>query len=265
MKITFRNPVARTCCWIAAARDLESRRPDRLFEDPFACHLHQMSDVEAFSDLGRDAIAYLALRTRYLDDLCRAAMARGIAQVVDVAAGMDTRAYRLDWPPGTRFYELDREEVLSEKETVLKELGAVPACIRRSAAVDLTGPWPDALLRLEFDPKRPSLWLVEGLVMYLNPSEVDRLLANLSGLAGPGSLLGADVAGQRILDPELRQELMDRFGFYWRFGTDEPAPWFERHGWLVTVDEPASWGHRFNRVYAGYDLLDGRFVMGVKR
>jgi methyltransferase (TIGR00027 family) len=98
-------------------RAWESARPDRLFEDPLAAEFvaaagwerPRMDDVppEARAALGRMA-SWVSARTRFLDDLLLDATAGGVRQVVLLGAGLDARAFRLDWPDGVRLFELGR-------------------------------------------------------------------------------------------------------------------------------------------------------------
>ena len=137
-----------TAYWTAAVRALESERADRLFSDPWAKAL--AGEVGAAWMAGRtpESVVPIVLRTRFFDDfLLRIAENEGARQVVMLAAGLDTRAYRLAWPAGMCFYELDQENVLGYKAHVLGIAGAKPAGERKSIAVDLTGSWQAALLK----------------------------------------------------------------------------------------------------------------------
>jgi methyltransferase (TIGR00027 family) len=116
------NPVAPTSRWMAAARARESERADRLFCDPLAAAL---AGPEGFAWLERMEFAaqsdgpglYPVIRTRFFDDFLLDACRRlEVRQVVLAAAGLDTRAFRLNWPPGTRLFEMDLPEVLDAKE-----------------------------------------------------------------------------------------------------------------------------------------------------
>lgn len=88
---------------------------------------------------------YLGVRSRFFDEFLGSAAAAGLDQVVLLAAGLDTRAFRLDWQPGTTVYELDAPKVLQFKDRVLTEQRAQPRCQRRTVAVDLREDWPAAV------------------------------------------------------------------------------------------------------------------------
>ncbi len=160
------NPsLALTARWTAMARAKETERPDRLFNDPWAAKLAgPEGEAWAAQQTGSPfSTAPMVIRTRFFDDfLLQAAEQDQIRQIVMLGAGLDTRAFRLDWPENTHVFELDQPAVLDYKEQVLRSAGAQPACYRHAVAIDLTGPWEEALLHSNFDPQQPSGWLAEG-------------------------------------------------------------------------------------------------------
>ena len=103
----------------------------------------------------------------FFDDYFRQVADDGVSQVVILAAGLDSRAYRLPWPGETTIFELDRPQVLDFKREVLSEQGATPDAERREVAIDLREDWPQALRDSGFDPAEPSAWIAEGLLIYL--------------------------------------------------------------------------------------------------
>lgn len=115
---------ASTACWTAAVRALEHARPDLLFEDPWAESLAGDAGSAWITRRTAQSVIPIVLRTRYFDDvLRRIASGRTITQIVMLAAGLDTRAYRLEWPEDMRIYELDQPDVLERKERVLSLAG----------------------------------------------------------------------------------------------------------------------------------------------
>jgi Leucine carboxyl methyltransferase len=102
------SSVAATSRWMAAARARESERTDRLFCDPLAAVLAGPEGFEWLQDMeaaaGSDVPGrYPVIRTRFFDDFVLDACQRlGVRQVVLAAAGLDTRAFRLQWPARTR-------------------------------------------------------------------------------------------------------------------------------------------------------------------
>ncbi|MFJ4656960.1 SAM-dependent methyltransferase [Nocardia sp. NPDC088792] len=194
--------VGRTALMVAAMRAAETRRADRLFEDPYADDFLEASGGDpfgsenagggdGFADIWSNFANYAPIRTRFFDEYLRDAT-RGIRQVVIVAAGLDTRAFRLGWPSDVTVYELDSAEVLGFKQRVLDGRSAKPEGRRVAVAVDLREEWGPALLAAGFDPGEPSAWLVEGLVSYLTPEQNDRLLGAISALAVAGSRISVE-------------------------------------------------------------------------
>ncbi|MDM4140802.1 MULTISPECIES: class I SAM-dependent methyltransferase [Mycobacterium] len=135
----------------------------------------------------------LAARTRYIDAFFAEAGAAGIDQVVILASGLDARAYRLAWAPGTTVFEIDQPQVLEFKAATIAELGAEPTAEVRAVPIDLRHDWPAALRQAGFDTGRPAAWAAEGLVGFLPPEAQDRLLDNITALSADGSQLVVEV------------------------------------------------------------------------
>lgn len=258
----IRHPVSRTARLTAAARAREKERADPLFVDPFAAALAGAEGFELMARLeaatrppgwsGPPENPYIVIRTRFIDDFIAATLSQSpIRQVVLVAAGLDTRPYRLALPEGTRWFELDRPEVLQFKQEVLEGLGARARCQPVTLPVDLeTADWTSRLLGAGFARRDPTLWVIEGLFPYLDEKAVNGLLALISELAATGSRLVADFPGQSFLQsPWVRptMEVMERENAPWRFGTDEPEALFAAHGWRATARRPGEEGVSWDR------------------
>lgn len=191
------------------------------------------------------------VRTRFFDDTIRALLAQAeVEQLVILAAGMDTRAFRLAWPPAMTVYELDRPELLALKEARLSDVGATPGCRRVTVTADLAGPWVEALCAAGFTAQRPSVWLAEGLLFYLGEDEVHALIECIGDLAAPGPALLTDLFGSSFLrHPDMRAwlgKLADN-GTPWRFGTDDPEGLFASHGWDTRATQYGEDGASFGR------------------
>lgn len=193
--------VGSTALFAATARALEAQKPDPLAVDPFAevfCRAvggisadvldgrapeHQLKTA----DFGENFVNFQGARTRYFDNYFRQAADAGVRQVAILAAGLDSRAYRLSWPGGTTIFELDQPEVLEFKREVLSGQGAQPHAERGEVAVDLREDWPQALRDSGFDPAEPSAWIAEGLLIYLPSDAQHQLYTGIDALASPGS------------------------------------------------------------------------------
>ncbi|XXT24007.1 SAM-dependent methyltransferase [Sorangium sp. So ce429] len=245
------NPVAITALLVAAIRAEESKRSDRLFDDPFAHALAGDAGhaaLRAYRAAVGPSIPIIEVRTRWFDEALARAAATGIAQVVLLAAGMDARAYRLAWPAGTRVFEVDQPEVIAHKARVL---GArAPASERVAIAADLATDWPTALRAARFDPAARTVWVVEGLLQYLDARSVETLMARVDSLSAPRSILLYDVVGRSLLEsPALAAALrmMAELGAPWTYGSDDPAALVAAHGWEAAVIDPGEVGARWGR------------------
>ena len=251
------DEVGATGLMTAAIRADESARADRMFDDPYARHLaghagrELLAELDADDDVsietggvpsGQVTRAFVALRTRFMDEVLRDALTdRPRIQVVIVAAGMDARAYRHRWLAGVPVYELDRPGVLAYKQRILDRLGAVPHADRRPVPADLTGRWPTLLTGSGFEPGRPSVWLAEGLLCYLAPAQATGLLAGIEALAAPGSRLAVDLVNADMLTVPQTEDMLRRYekwGCPWQFGTNEPAELLAEYGFSATVHRP---------------------------
>lgn len=159
----------------------------------------------------------MACRTRFYDQFFLDATRGGIGQVVILASGLDSRAYRLPWPAGTVVYEVDMPEVIEFKTLTLGDLGAEPTAQRRTVAIDLRDDWASALRAAGFDPQAPSAWSAEGLVVYLPDDAQDALFDNVTSLSAPGSRLAFEFVPDTAVfaDPRWRahHDRMSELGF----------------------------------------------------
>ncbi|GFG73083.1 class I SAM-dependent methyltransferase [Mycobacterium botniense] len=203
------SSVGATATMVAAARALASTEPDPIIDDPFAAPLVRAVGVEFFTRLVDGDIAVsqaaeqagrnlrletdsMAVRTRFFDDFFVAAAEAGLRQSVILAAGLDSRSYRLAWPAGSVVYEIDQPRVIDFKTRALADLGATPTAERRPVGIDLRDDWPTALRQHGFDPAQPTAWSAEGLLMYLPPHAQDRLFDDITALSAPGSRLATE-------------------------------------------------------------------------
>lgn len=222
------SSVGATAVMVAAARAAETDRPDRIITDPYAKVLVAGAGTGAWGFIGdtdfRAKVAaqdpevdalfehmgnYQAVRTHFFDAYFAAAVDAGIRQVVILASGLDSRAFRLTWPAGTTVFEIDQPLVLEYKSATLAAQGATPTADRREVAIDLRQDWPAALRAAGFDAAQPTAWLAEGLLMYLPADAQDRLFAQISDLSAPGSRVAAESMGAH--DPDRWDRVRERF------------------------------------------------------
>lgn len=249
-----------TALLVAAARAIETHRHDTLAQDAYAEHfvraapasagwpvrMQQVADGDANPLWGRFA-RYFGLRTRVFDDFLLRSVQHNARQVVLFGAGLDSRAYRLDWPPGCVIFEIDREGVLAFKHRVLDGLSATPKATRVPVPVDLRADWVGALADAGFDPAAPSVWLAEGLLFYLPAAAETYLLDTVDRLSTPGSALAFEVKLDRDLleyrDSPLytsttRQIGIDLLDLFDRAPRPDSAGELARKGWSTAVHTP---------------------------
>lgn len=197
------SSVGVTATMAAMGRAIASRGERPLIDDPFAEPLVRAVGVDLLARLAsgdmspsdlveRVWIDGAAVRTKFYDDFFLDATGAGIAQVVILASGLDSRAYRLPWPTGTVVYEVDQPRVVDFKDRALAQLGASPTVDRRTVAIDLRDDWPAALHAAGFDPARPTAWSAEGLLGYLPPEAQDRLLDTITQLSASASRVATE-------------------------------------------------------------------------
>jgi methyltransferase (TIGR00027 family) len=275
--------VGTTAVMVAAARAAETDRPDPLIRDPYAKvlvneagtgvweKLLDSSLLDQVASIDPEAAAifehmrsYQAVRTHFFDAFFVRATgtAAGIRQVVILASGLDSRAYRLDWPAGTAVYEIDQPKVLEYKSATLEAHGATPSADRHEVAIDLRQDWPAALVATGFDPKAPTAWLAEGLLMYLPADAQDRLFTQISELSAPGSRIAAETAANHADD--RRQEMRERLDrvaaklgiernvdiqdlMYRDDDRADVATWLNDHGWRATAQNSDDEMRRLDR------------------
>jgi len=235
------STLAATACWTAAVRARESRREDRLFHDPWAEALAGEQGASWIAQRPEDGTITMALRTRYFDDfLEQISSLDKIRQVVILAAGFDTRAFRLKWPAGVCVFEMDQPSVLDYKETVLQSLGATAVCERRIIRKDLTGSWKEALVETGFDPARPSCFLLEGFLFYLSNETAKEIIDSITLLAAPGTRLGFDVMNSAMLTSPYTKawvEMQAQLGAPWVGTMDDPESFLSSRGWTAALTQ----------------------------
>lgn len=241
--------LALTARWTASARAQESARPDPLFMDPWAAALAGEEGAAWLAQQG-GRVSPMVVRTHYFDRFLQDAAQRGLRQVVLLAAGLDTRAYRLPWPPETRLFELDQPAVLAHKAQTLNAAGARPACQRSAIPADLTGPWPNWLCEGGFDPRQPTAWLLEGFLYYLPDPALERILGQVSALAAPGSRIGFDIINHLTLTSPITRawiEMQARSGSPWLGALDDPEAFLAAQGWQSALTQPGAPDANFER------------------
>ncbi|EFV11972.1 SAM-dependent methyltransferase [Segniliparus rugosus] len=254
--------VGATALFVASARAFEARKADRLATDQFAEPLAKAAGGEWAQALRGEGPIYDVLgqgwfgehfqrfqgaRTKYFDEVFARAAAAGVLQFVILASGLDSRAYRLAYPNGSRVFELDQPQVLEYKARTLSEIGAKPATGRVTVPIDLRHDWPAALTASGFDPAKPTAWLIEGLLMYLPPEAETLLFERVVALSAPGSWAGIEhmqpieadamVQSMRAFEPGPARggagSHEDFADLIYNDPRPDPVQWFAAKGWAA--------------------------------
>jgi len=269
------SSVGATATAVAASRAMASQNPDALLNDPWADPLVRAVGIDTFVKLIDGEIGHtddpllnrramseqIAVRTRFFDDFFVHAAELDIRQAVILASGLDTRAYRLPWPADTKVFEIDQPQVIAFKTRTLADLGAEPSAERTTVAIDLREDWPAALVEAGFDPKLPTAWSAEGLLVYLPPDAQDRLFDNIVALSAPGSRIATEHMDLRNIPADWADRLTERSRrigsninlaeLFYSGDRNPAADYLKDHGWHIDVQTTS-------QIYAanGFELPD---------
>lgn len=228
-----------TAYWTASVRARESEREERLFYDPWAAELAGEIGKAWIEPRSTESVVPMIIRTRYFDDFLQHVVnEQGVKQVILLAAGLDTRAFRLRWPKETILFELDQPEILTHKEEVLRV--ARPNCVRQVLPVDLTASWNKALFNCGYHSHQPSVWLLEGFLFYLPNETITQLLNSVTSLVAPGSWLGFDIMNSATLTSPLTHkwvEMQAQAGVPWLGTMDDPVTFLTERGWEAALTQ----------------------------
>lgn len=228
--------VADTAWWTAAYRARESERPDALFRDPFAKLLlgERGRDISSAVERQSQSEWSMAARTVLFDQFILEAIETGAKMIVNLAAGLDARPYRMPVPPSVGWIEADLPALLAYKEEILRNES--PNCRLERVPLDLAdADARRALLDRLARRSQDAVVVTEGLLVYLSADEVGALAQDLAKPPGfrrwildvvsPGLL--------RLMRRNLGGEL-DRAGASLKFGPDQGPEFFAQYGWTAT-------------------------------
>jgi methyltransferase (TIGR00027 family) len=262
--------VGQTALGVAACRAVETLRDSPLVRDPYAAAFVlaargptvplPVTPQEADSDEvfpWPAFVTYAGVRSRFLDEFLAAACGTRIRQAVILAAGLDARAFRLQWPDGMTVYEVDVPRVLEFKDQILAGSGATARSARRAVAADLRRDWAGPLREAGFTPGAPTAWLAEGLLPYLDDAAKASLLAAISEMSAPGSEIAIEYTFTSL--ESIRNHAALRAAIDSRGVNLDPAEvWGQEHhedpvamlagrGWTVCVTPVADAAREYGR------------------
>jgi methyltransferase (TIGR00027 family) len=232
------SAVGRTAFAVALARAAEAERQHPWFVDPLAIRLAASVPQATKERVGLGLTAWIAVRTRFLDELVLYSAERGIRQLVMIGAGLDARAFRLGLPEDLAIYELDREDVFAAKRRIMRAAGLASA-VRHEIAADVLAPgWLDAVRAAGWHGDEPTLWILEGFLIYFDSDVRAKILSELATVSAVGSALGVTMSTRT---DEPRHPL-------WKpFDNPDIDGWFASCGWRAEMTDMTDASSRYGR------------------
>ncbi|HSP92964.1 MAG TPA: SAM-dependent methyltransferase [Thermoanaerobaculia bacterium] len=243
--------ISDTAIWAATYRVRETKRKDALFRDPFAKKLTgERGEQIAAAMTSQDKHEWAwVMRTILYDGFIAEQVGQGVDLVVNLAAGLDARPYRMPLPVSLRWVEVDLPAILDYKEEIL--CGEKPSCALERVRLDLSevAARRDLFRRLGESAKK-ALVITEGFLIYLSEDEVGSLAEDLAApegfrrwvvdIASPGLL--------RLIQREVGSALEEARAPL-KFAPAEGPAFFTRHGWRAAeVRTPLKEGARRKRL-----------------
>lgn len=243
--------ISDTARWVAYYRAQETDRPDGQFRDPYARALagergEKIAKAQTFAD--ENAWSFMA-RTVLFDREVIEAVRNGADLVVNLAAGLDTRPYRMDLPKTLRWVEVDLPGILDYKERILK--GAVAVCALERVRLDLSDEAARQALfaRLGTGTTRAVI-VTEGLLLYLSADAVVSLARDLAAVATFRTWI-TDLASPGLVKMMTARggDMIAAAGAAFKFAPPEGPDFFARLGWTpVKVSSLLKTAGRLNRL-----------------
>ena len=241
--------VSDTALWVATFRGQESRRDGAAFHDPLATVLAGERGRQIAHSMPRSALVAwsVIVRTSAIDCLIHEALGTGIAAVLNLGAGLDTRPYRMSLPAHLRWIEVDFPHIVEFKDSALKE--HEPMCHVERVGLDLLDrPSRNELFARVGSQARKTLVITEGVIPYFSNDDAAALARDLGSLPSFGNwIMDFDNAGQRRM-PRAWEKRLQAAPFLFQV-----ADWFEffkQFGWCAQkVITSAEQSETINRPY----------------
>jgi methyltransferase (TIGR00027 family) len=224
--------VSDTALWVAIYRAMESERPDAIFHDPYARRLGGERGQAIVDAMPRGKMMSwpMVVRTAVMDEIILRCVQHGAATVLNLAAGLDTRPYRLALPASLRWLHVDLPDMIDYFRSHMS--GETPRCELEFIAADLRD--ADARREVFTNAARfgPVLVVTEGLLIYLEPSDVADLARDLHDIARAKWWL-SDLASPMLLKYLERQwqPMLKEGNAPFLFGPGESSAFFAPFGW----------------------------------
>lgn len=225
--------ISDTARWAAYFRAQETKRPDALFRDPYAerlCGQHGIDIANTIPDGNKHAWAWVT-RTYLFDRLITQELEQGVDLVLNLAAGLDARPYRMKLPASLQWVEVDLPEILVYKEGILAN--EKPACPLERIRLDLADGRARQVFFAELNRRaRKILVLTEGLLIYLSAEEVAALARDLAAGANfQRWILEIGSPGLLKMMQKTTGRHLSQVGAPFKFAPPEGPAFFSAHGW----------------------------------
>lgn len=244
--------ISDTARWVAIFRAEESERPDAVFHDPFARRLagakgEQIANAITFS---RQNSWSFVSRTYHFDEFVRQHVEQGYDMIINLAAGLDARAYRMQLPKTLKWIDVDLPGMINYKNEILKN--EKPKCEYRAIALDLA----DRKARLELfhqlnNECKKAFIVTEGLIIYLTTEQAAELATDLSSQKH-FRRWAFDLVSPALLEIILKemQPALKGSGAVFQFAPENGEAFFEKYGWKsVESRSKLKTADKLNRLY----------------
>ncbi len=224
--------VSDTALWVAIYRAMESERPDAIFKDPYARRMggERGEAIVQHMPSGKAMAWPMIVRTAVMDEIIMRTVGEGAATVLNLAAGLDTRAFRLALPSTLRWFDVDFPDMVAYRREHLD--GVTPACVHEHVAADLTDAAQRRAVFAKAAERGPVLIVAEGLLIYLSDEEVAGLARALAEPAAMRWWL-IDIASPRLMAMLAKTwgNKLAAGGAPFKFAPAAGTAFFAPHGW----------------------------------
>lgn len=225
--------ISDTARWAAYFRAQETKRPDALFRDPYAerlCGQHGVDIANTLPDGNKHAWAWVT-RTYLFDHFITQELQQGVDLVLNLAAGLDARPYRMKLPASLQWIEVDLSGILAYKEEILA--GEKPTCALERVRVDLADVNARRTLFASLNQRASKILVItEGLLIYLSPEEVAALAKDLgSGANLQRWIMDLSSPGLLKMMQKTTGKRLSEIGAPFKFAPAEGPAFFSPHGW----------------------------------
>lgn len=225
--------ISDTAKWVAVFRAEETERPDAVFHDPFARRLagDKGTEIANAVQFSRENSWSFTARTYLFDEFVTQHVQQGYDMIINLAAGLDARAYRMDLPPGLKWVDVDLPGMIEYKDEILKD--EKPKCDYRAIPADLSDKETRLQLFHQLNKEcKKALIVTEGLILYLTAEQAAGLSSDLSDHPHFHRWV-FDLQSPPLLKMAIEKmgSALTGSGAKFQFAPEEGEQFFEKYGW----------------------------------